>query len=61
MLSGEWNLDSLTQLYLDTVRDLKTMLTKNGIKSPVLQDLFLDLYNDYLHSALSAMRSGLAA
>ena len=37
------------------------MLTENQIRNPVFQKLFLDLYNDYLHVALDAMRKGVAA
>jgi hypothetical protein len=32
-----------------------------GIQSKVFKDLFSDLYADYLHTAVGAMQSGLAA
>ncbi len=61
VLSGEWDLHSIEELYRKTTRDLTAMLNGNRIKNRVLQQLFLDLYNDYLHTALSAMRSGVAS
>jgi len=48
-------------LYSKTVRDLLFMLGENRIRSHVLQQLFVDLYNDYLHVALDGMRAGVAA
>jgi hypothetical protein len=61
VVSGHWNTASVEQLYRVTVRDLATILTGNRIRNRVLQELFLDLYNDYLHVALEAMRTGVAA
>ncbi len=61
VLAGDWNTASVEQLYRKTARDLATMLTENRIRNRVLQELFLDLYNDYLHVALEAMRTGVAA
>jgi hypothetical protein len=61
VVSGDWNTESVRQLYRKTAGDLATMLTENQIRNPVLQKLFLDLYNDYLHVALDAMRRGVAA
>jgi len=37
------------------------MLGENGIRHRVLQQLFVDLYDDYLRAALEGMRSGGAA
>ncbi len=61
VVAGHWNTASVDQLYHKTARDLATMLTENRIRNRVLQELFLDLYNDYLHVALEAMRTGVAA
>jgi hypothetical protein len=61
VLSGEWNTESVNHLYRKTAGDLGAMLTENHIRNPVLQQLFLELYNDYLHVALGAMRTGVAA
>jgi hypothetical protein len=61
VIAGHWNTTSVDQLYRKTARDLATMLTENRIRNRVLQALFLDLYNDYLHAALEAMRTGVAA
>jgi hypothetical protein len=61
VVAGHWNTTSVDQLYRKTARDLATMLTENRIRNRVLQTLFLDLYNDYLHVALEAMRTGVAA
>jgi hypothetical protein len=36
-------------------------MDESGIRSPTLQAVINDLYNDYLHAAMDAMRSGLAA
>jgi len=61
VLSGAWGEESVNQLYRKTACDLGAMLTENQIRNPVLQKLFLELYNDYLHVALDAMRTGAAA
>jgi hypothetical protein len=61
VVAGHWNTASVEHLYRNTTRDLATMLTENRIRNRVLQELFLDLYNDYLHVALEAMRTGVAA
>ncbi len=61
VLAGNWNPQSVYGLYRKTVEDLLTMLTENRIQNPVLQHLFIDLYTDYLHTALAAMRNGIAA
>ncbi len=61
VLAGAWNAQSVDGLYQKTVEDLIAMLTENGIRNRVLQELFVDLYNDYLHVALDAMRAGIAA
>jgi hypothetical protein len=61
VLAGVWNAQSVDGLYRKTVEDLFAMLAENGIRSRVLQELFVDLYNDYLHAALDAMRVGIAA
>lgn len=59
--AGQWNTASVDRLYRKTVSDLATMLTENRIRNCVVQELFLDLYNDYLHTAIEAMRTGVAA
>jgi hypothetical protein len=61
VVAGDWSLQSVDGLYRKTVKDLAAMLTANGVQNRVLQELFLDLYNDYLHVALDAMRSGVVA
>lgn len=61
VLAGAWNVDSVEGLYRKTVEDLFAMLAENGIRSRVLQELFVDLYNDYLHVAMDAMRTGIVA
>jgi hypothetical protein len=37
------------------------MLGENRIKNRALRQLFVDLYNDYLHVALGGMRAGVAS
>lgn len=61
VVAGEWTLISAAQLHGNTIRDLVALLDDSGIRSPTLQAIVTDLYNDYLHAALDAMRSGLAA
>jgi hypothetical protein len=61
VVAGDWNTQSVGDLYNKTVRDLSSMLGENRIGNRILQQLFLDLYNDYLHMALDGMRAGIAA
>jgi hypothetical protein len=59
--AGDWSTQSVSDLHKKTVRDLSLMLDENRIRNRVVQQLFLDLYNDYLHAALDGMRAGIAA
>ena len=59
--TGDWTLASAAGLFDKTVSDLCLLLHESGIRSPVLQSILADLYRDYLHTALDAMRSGIAA
>jgi hypothetical protein len=61
VVAGNWTLQSAAELYEKTIRDLTTLLDASAIQRPVLKDLLIDLYKDYLHAAIDAMRSGLAA
>jgi hypothetical protein len=61
VVTGDWNTESVDRLYRKTARDLAAMLSENRIRNPVVQELFFDLYNDYLHVAIEAMRTGIAA
>jgi hypothetical protein len=61
VVAGAWSTQSVDDLYRKTVRDLSSMLGENRIQNHVLQQLFVDLYNDYLHVALDGMRAGIAA
>lgn len=61
VVAGEWTLESVAGLYRKTMRDLTALLDEGGIRNPVLKDLLVDLYTDYLQAAISAMDSGLAA
>jgi hypothetical protein len=61
VVAGDWSTQSVIDLHNKTVRDLSFMLSENGIRNVVIQQLFVDLYNDYLHAALDGMRSGVAA
>jgi hypothetical protein len=60
-VAGDWNLESAAELFDKTVRDLGVLLDASGIQKPVLKTIFADLYRDYLHTAMDAMRSGFAA
>ncbi len=61
IVTGNWSPQSIGNLYEKTVRDLTAMLIQNGVRSPILQEIFAELYRDYLHTAIDAMRSGAAA
>jgi hypothetical protein len=61
VLTGDWTLLSAQELFDKTVRDLTMLLDESGIQKPVLKAIFIDLYKDYLHAAMDAMRTGLAA
>jgi hypothetical protein len=59
--AGYWSPKSVSDLYAKTVRDLTGILARRGVRSPVLQEIFVDLYGDYLHTAIDAMCNGVAA
>jgi hypothetical protein len=61
VVTGRWSPQSIADLYAKTVRDLRALLIRNGVRNPVAQSVFIDLYQDYLHTAIGAMRSGVAA
>ena len=61
VVAGDWNLESAAELFDKTVRDLGVLLDASGIQKPVLKAVFADLYTDYLHTAMDAMRAGVAA
>ena len=61
VIAGDWTLHSAQELYDKTIRDLKALLDESAIWKPVFRTLLIDLYNDYLHAAMNAMRSGVAA
>jgi hypothetical protein len=59
--TGHWTLDSAAALFEKTVRDMNVLLDASGIQKPVLRAILVDLYKDYLHTAMDAMRTGVAA
>jgi hypothetical protein len=61
VVAGDWSPKSVTDLYHKTVQDLSAMLGENGVQNRALRQLFVDLYNDYLHVALGGMSSGVAS
>jgi hypothetical protein len=61
VVAGDWSPQSVDRLYRKTVQDLATILTENRVRNPVLRELFTDLFTDFLHAALEAMRVGVAA
>ena len=61
VVAGDWNLESAAELFDKTVRDLGVLLDASGIQKPVLKNILADLYRDYLHTAMDAMRAGFAA
>ena len=61
VVTGDWTLQSVDALYDKTIRDLAALLKESGVRNQVVKGLLEDLYRDYLHAALDAMRSGVAA
>jgi hypothetical protein len=61
VVAGDWNLESAAELFDKTIRDLCVLLDASGIQKPVLKAILADLYKDYLHTAMDAMRAGVAA
>jgi hypothetical protein len=61
VVAGDWNLDAAAELFGKTVRDLGVLLDASRIQKPVLKAILIDLYKDYLHTAMDAMRTGIAA
>jgi hypothetical protein len=59
--AGNWTLQSAAELYEKTIGDLIALLQEGGIRKPTFQALIVDLYRDFLHTAMEAMRDGLAA
>ena len=59
--TGDWTPSSVSELYEKTVRDLTDLLHESGIRNSVLKAVLADLYRDYLHTAIDAMRMGVAA
>jgi len=59
VIAGNWSPQSVSDLYRKTVQDLLAMLGVN--RNRPLRQLFLDLYNDYLHVALGGMSVGVAS
>ena len=61
VVTGDWTLDAASDRFEKTIRDLDSLFDASGIRAPVLKAILSDLYRDYLHSAIDAMRSGVAA
>lgn len=61
VIAGVWKPDTIQELYARTMTDLASLLEQSGIQGKVFKGLFSDLYSDYLHAAVEAMQSGLAA
>jgi len=59
--AGAWGPQTIKELYTRTMADLAALLEESRIQNKVFKDLFCDLYTDYLHTAVEAMQSGLAA
>jgi hypothetical protein len=61
VVAGDWTVESAALLFEKTVQDLTVLLDASGIRKAVLKAILVDLYKDYLHTALDAMRTGIAA
>ena len=61
VVTGEWVLTSAAELFDQTVRDLVSLLDASGLRQSVLKTILVDLYKDYLYTAVDGMRTGAAA
>ncbi len=61
VLAGTWTPDSIRALYLSTVTDLEAILDRTRIQNHCLRSVIIDLYRDYIHAAIEAVASGVAA
>ena len=59
--TGNWTVERAAVLFQKTHQDLHVLLDASGIRNPTLKAIFADLYVNYLHAALDAMRTGVAA
>jgi hypothetical protein len=60
ILSRDWTPEGIQNLYRKTVEDLTRLLNTNGVRNDTVRTLFVDLYTDYIHAGLDAMKSGVA-
>jgi hypothetical protein len=60
VLSRDWTLEGMRELYEKTVVDLCLLLDKSGVRNKTIRKIFEDLYADYLHAGLDAMKNGVA-
>lgn len=61
VLAGAWTPDSIGALYLSTVSGLEAILDHASIENHCLRSVIIDLYRDYIHAAIEAVASGVAA
>jgi hypothetical protein len=60
VLSHDWSLEGIQSLYRKTIDDLILLLQQNGVRNETVSRLFVDLYVDYIHTGLDAMKRGIA-
>jgi hypothetical protein len=60
VLSQDWSLEGTQNLYCKTLDDLTLLLNQNGVRNETVKRLFVDLYVDYIHTGLEAMKRGVA-
>lgn len=60
VLSQDWSLEGMQNLYRKTIDDLLLLLDQNGVRNETVRRLFVDLYVDYIHTGLEAMKRGIA-
>jgi hypothetical protein len=60
VLSRDWSLEGIQSLNRKTIEDLAQLLDKNGVRNETVKRLFVDLYMDYIHTGLEAMKRGIA-
>jgi hypothetical protein len=60
VLSRDWSPAGIQRLYWKTIDDLTLLLDKNGVRNETIGKLFVDLYTDYIHAGLDAMKNGIA-
>jgi hypothetical protein len=60
VLSRDWSPEGIRSLYQKTIEDLNLLLNKSGVRNENVRALFVELYTDFIHVGLDAMKKGIA-